>query len=1037
MQSQTSALNELMTLNEEKKTKKKKRSRRRRDYRADSGDQTRGLLADRIRRKRFQAQGQDILQDEPKEDPAVYVVREGEVLVKYTDSEGEAKEKTVGVGEVFGAEHLDTTATTAAVVPASRPSGYSAEVSGSGPVSVSVLSIKDLENPPEDDNLCNALDEVAEEEEEEESESADTSEMKTIDSLELQQKIRQAVKTNVRLEDLEKISVLGEGQYGEVWLVEVDVFQTGVDSLKQRFALKSQFKTDDTRGDEAMDAIRREIGILESLTQTTPHPGIVNLVHTYDEEECIYMLMGLIPGGELWNRIHQEGSDGIWTSGMPEASARFYIYVIADTLGFMHSQNILFRDLKPENVMLDDDGYPVLVDFGFAKRVPHGDKTFTFCGTPNYVAPEIILHSGHDKAVDYWALGVTMYEMVSGENPFYFDGMDQVTLYNAIAREQCYAYPETPSAALLDLTHQLLTKEPHQRLGSLAGGADDILKHSWFADLNLSAIRSQKYEAPWKTNSDKEVEVDEDAMEEILASFASAQEQPTMPTPYIDSLDKSARDGAVYESVLGSSRRQTLIETEINRFCKRAGEEQLDREMREEGVQALKIAAIKFAYKQKYYDHANEKVIMFPSVASCLVGYDIYEEAEKHYYDEEDEFPLKYTAALRDIGMEEGGGDEDDEYMETTAADLESDDECFDPTAPQTWRPTPPLAPSVEVPVEAPVETAAETQVETPAPPVLGSSDRQRRIEKEIDWYCKRAGEQELENAMRHEGVKALKIAANKFAYKKKYVDAEADQAIVFPSVSSCLVGYDIYEEAEKHYYDEEDEFPLKYIAALRDIAITEGGGDEDIETMELTATACSSDEDENESGEENKVSGGEISEPLSELDESEDDLGEEEEGDLHGIGDEYSENQSEGSCSFDGLAETDQTETTAAPATPPSAEKRSVAHAKKVASSTRTPTSSGSIKLKIGAPSDRKDFFQAISAQVEPDTSPLPKDAALYSPRKRMTEEEVRLAMINRRKQSKTKRGRRSTIKDTLKGLGLGDSAEIQFDPEAMAEKD
>lgn len=99
--------------------------------------------------------------------------------------------------------------------------------------------------------------------------------------------------------------------------------------------------------------------------------------------------------------------------------------------------------------------------------------------------------------------------------------------------------------------------------------------------------------------------------------------------------------------------------------------------MREEGVKALKIAVNKVAYKRKYYDSANDKIIVFPSVSNCLVGYDVYEEAEKHYYDPEDEYPLKYTAALRDIALEEGGGEADLEHMETMAMDIESDDEYF------------------------------------------------------------------------------------------------------------------------------------------------------------------------------------------------------------------------------------------------------------------------------------------------------------------------------------------------------------------------
>ncbi len=455
------------------------------------------MLADCIQRKQFD-EGQSLLQEELPDEPAVYVVREGTALVKYVDAEGKAQEKSVGVGEVFGHEHL----TSHEDAQMRRPDGYTA-VGKDGPVAVGVLPLRDIQRVSQHDD-----------------QAGDKAVIATA-SLRLQQKIREAVKAKISLDAFEKISVLGEGQFGEVWLVAADVFQTGVDSMKQRFALKSQNLDDEIRGSEATEAIRREIDILESLTQNCPHPGIVNLVNTYEDEKSIYMLMGLISGGELWSRIHQEDGEGNWHSGMTECDAKFYTYVVADTLGFMHLQHIVFRDLKPENIMLDDDGYPVIVDFGFAKRVPQGEKTFTFCGTPNYVAPEVILHSGHDKGVDYWALGITMYEMVAGVNPFYYDGLDNVTLYNTICQEQFYAYPKEISPELLDLTHELLDKNAGTRLGSLAGGVNDILSHGWFAGFDLQRYRSKEIEAPWKPHVDTDHVLDEEAMEEVLASFIS------------------------------------------------------------------------------------------------------------------------------------------------------------------------------------------------------------------------------------------------------------------------------------------------------------------------------------------------------------------------------------------------------------------------------------------------------------------------------------------------------------------------------------
>ena len=244
--------------------------------------------------------------------------------------------------------------------------------------------------------------------------------------------IRESISSSVGLDDLEKISILGEGQFGEVWLVEATVLE----DEKLRFALKTQHKQDDIRCEEAEFAIRMEMEILWDLQ----HPFICDLIHTYEEDSSIHMLLGLITGGELWEVIHKEDANGDWASGLAsEEHARFYSLAIADTLDYIHSKRYVYRDLKPENVMIDSEGYPVLVDFGFAKQLKsESTKTFTFCGTPNYVAPEIIKNIGHDKGVDHWALGILIYEMLSGDHPFYFDGMDNTELFQNICEEDYY-----------------------------------------------------------------------------------------------------------------------------------------------------------------------------------------------------------------------------------------------------------------------------------------------------------------------------------------------------------------------------------------------------------------------------------------------------------------------------------------------------------------------------------------------------------------------------------------------------------------------
>ena len=311
--------------------------------------------------------------------------------------------------------------------------------------------------------------------------------------------IQEAVQSKVGLNDLEKISLLGGGQFGEVWLVQATI----LDEEMHRFALKSQYREDEMRGESTEDTIRREIDVLKQLQ----HPFICNLIHEYEDQEHIHILLGLVSGGELWDLVHQEDEDGNWSSGLSsEEDAKFYSLVIADTLAFMHSKRYIYRDLKPENVMIDADGYPILVDFGFAKQLPtERSKTFTFCGTPNYVSPEIIKNCGHNAGADHWALGCLVYEFLSGQNPFYYDGMDTTELFRTICDDMYYGMDDgQASSDALELIDLLLTKDPAQRIGMLRDGSRDILEHQWFDGIDIVKLRQKQLPAPWIPGSTDE-----------------------------------------------------------------------------------------------------------------------------------------------------------------------------------------------------------------------------------------------------------------------------------------------------------------------------------------------------------------------------------------------------------------------------------------------------------------------------------------------------------------------------------------------------
>lgn len=178
------------------------------------------------------------------------------------------------------------------------------------------------------------------------------------------------VRSKVELDDLEMVSVLGEGAFGEVWLV-----QTEVNGKFEDFALKKVEKKK-----EMVDSLNREI---KFLTHFGAHPFIINMIKVFDRDDSMYMLMSLASGGELWDIVHREDAFGNWESSIPEKQARFYTFLLADTLAYIHSKKYVYRDLKMENVLIDADGYPVLIDFGFSKYCP--EKTVSALepdGTP-------------------------------------------------------------------------------------------------------------------------------------------------------------------------------------------------------------------------------------------------------------------------------------------------------------------------------------------------------------------------------------------------------------------------------------------------------------------------------------------------------------------------------------------------------------------------------------------------------------------------------------------------------------------------------
>mmetsp|Transcript_20045 Transcript_20045/g.22399 ORF Transcript_20045/g.22399 Transcript_20045/m.22399 type:complete len:745 (-) Transcript_20045:177-2411(-) len=296
--------------------------------------------------------------------------------------------------------------------------------------------------------------------------------------------------SDIAMKTLKYHTILGAGTFGQVWLVSRS--SNSAPSGRQAYALKIQSKYELVKHSQAKGVVQ-EKNIMAQLV----HPFIIQLVNTYQDKQRVYMLLDVVQGGELFSLMHSSSSDGL-----PIEDTVFYSASILEGLGHMHRRNILYRDLKPENVLIDSDGYPVIVDLGFAKIVK--DKTFTLCGTPLYLAPEVILNRGHDKGADHWSLGVMIYEMLSGQTPFYKDGMDQISLFRAIVKGE-FKYPHSRRKRADFFTEdakylisKLLTRSPSKRIGSLSGGEQEIYDADFFKGIQFEKLKRKAVKAPWK-----------------------------------------------------------------------------------------------------------------------------------------------------------------------------------------------------------------------------------------------------------------------------------------------------------------------------------------------------------------------------------------------------------------------------------------------------------------------------------------------------------------------------------------------------------
>uniref|UniRef100_A0A672UW45 Serine/threonine-protein kinase N3 n=1 Tax=Strigops habroptila TaxID=2489341 RepID=A0A672UW45_STRHB len=285
-------------------------------------------------------------------------------------------------------------------------------------------------------------------------------------------------KRTVQLEDFHCIAMLGRGHFGKVLLAQYKA--TG-----KLYAIKALKKKDIIRRDE-IDSLNCEKRIFE-VVNSSGHPFLVNMFACFQTPHHACFVMEYTPGGDLMMRIHEDV--------FPEHVAQFYTACVVLGLQFLHEKKIVYRDLKLDNLLLDAEGFVKIADFGLCKEgIGFGDRTNTFCGTPEFLAPEVLTDLSYTRAVDWWGLGVLIYEMLVGESPF--PGDDEEEVFDSIVNDEV-RYPRFLSSEALSIIRKLLRKCPERRLGAGEKDAEEIKIQAFFKGIDWDALFARSLKPPF------------------------------------------------------------------------------------------------------------------------------------------------------------------------------------------------------------------------------------------------------------------------------------------------------------------------------------------------------------------------------------------------------------------------------------------------------------------------------------------------------------------------------------------------------------
>ena len=282
-----------------------------------------------------------------------------------------------------------------------------------------------------------------------------------------------AERKKMSISDFRRGEVLGTGTFSHVQQVFYhDIpFALKVMSIRKMVELKQT------------EHVRWEREVLQELN----HPFIIRMHRCFHDSTNLYMLLEYVQGGELFSRLRKLKRFSL-------SQTLFYASQVLLSVEHMHQMDVIYRDLKPENILIDKEGYIKVVDFGFAKKVKHS-RTYTLCGTPDYLAPELIRGEQYGKSVDIWSFGILIYEMMVGHPPF-ISSKPLLTYRKILSAD--VRYPSHLSSSCRDVLQRLLNPSSRDRICCSAGNMEELKQHPFFASVSFRRVLSREEESPWK-----------------------------------------------------------------------------------------------------------------------------------------------------------------------------------------------------------------------------------------------------------------------------------------------------------------------------------------------------------------------------------------------------------------------------------------------------------------------------------------------------------------------------------------------------------